>query len=248
MRKLRWEVVDPGFPGTSGKSGTDLHSFRLLRLCKHVEWWQPTSVSLPGEFHGQRSQTGYSPWDHKESDTTVRLSLSGCCSPNKDLSQAAVFLFFLRYNIKMLLSINLGSQSSRGSKSWKWLTEQSYGSRVACWGFPTRSPDSKICGWARYKAHPVLTLNLLLSLYWVPILVRSIAKSPSSNPEPFFTLASFLPTHMPSHHSLSLSFLNFYSSLLCTNNVSDFEILPCRHPSCVHSITIPDYLLCRAFF
>ena len=38
------------------------------------------------------SQTGYSPWDHKESDTTVRLS--GCCSPNKDLSQAAVFFFF----------------------------------------------------------------------------------------------------------------------------------------------------------
>ena len=31
---------------------------------------------LPGEFHGQRSLLGYSPWDHKESDTT-ELSLSG---------------------------------------------------------------------------------------------------------------------------------------------------------------------------
>ena len=29
-----------------------------------------TSVFLPGEFHGQRSQAGYSPWGHKESDTT----------------------------------------------------------------------------------------------------------------------------------------------------------------------------------
>ena len=30
----------------------------------------PTSVSLPGEFHGQRSLVGYCPWGHKESDTT----------------------------------------------------------------------------------------------------------------------------------------------------------------------------------
>ena len=32
--------------------------------------WLPTPVFLPGEFHGQRSLAGYSPWDHKESDTT----------------------------------------------------------------------------------------------------------------------------------------------------------------------------------
>ena len=32
--------------------------------------WQPTPVSLPGESHGQRSLVGYSPWGHKESDTT----------------------------------------------------------------------------------------------------------------------------------------------------------------------------------
>ena len=30
--------------------------------------WQPTPVFLPGEFHGQRSLVGYSPWGHKESD------------------------------------------------------------------------------------------------------------------------------------------------------------------------------------
>ena len=28
-------------------------------------------VFLPGKFHGQRSLVGYSPWDPKESDTTV---------------------------------------------------------------------------------------------------------------------------------------------------------------------------------
>ena len=31
--------------------------------------WQPTPVFLPGEFHGQRSLVGYSPWSRKESDT-----------------------------------------------------------------------------------------------------------------------------------------------------------------------------------
>ena len=29
-----------------------------------------TPVSLPGEFHGQRSLAGYSPWSCKESDMT----------------------------------------------------------------------------------------------------------------------------------------------------------------------------------
>ena len=36
--------------------------------------WQPTSVFLPGEFHGQRILVGYSPWDRKELDVTERLS------------------------------------------------------------------------------------------------------------------------------------------------------------------------------
>ena len=29
--------------------------------------WKPTPVFLPGEFHGQRSLVGYSPWGGKES-------------------------------------------------------------------------------------------------------------------------------------------------------------------------------------
>ena len=35
--------------------------------------WQPTPVFLPGESHGQRSLTGYSPWGQKELDMTERL-------------------------------------------------------------------------------------------------------------------------------------------------------------------------------
>ena len=44
---------------------------------KWSDWrreWHPTPVFLPGESHGQRSLAGYSPWGHKESDTTEQLS------------------------------------------------------------------------------------------------------------------------------------------------------------------------------
>ena len=37
--------------------------------------WQPTPVTLLGKSHGQRSLVDYSPWDHKESDTTEWLHL-----------------------------------------------------------------------------------------------------------------------------------------------------------------------------
>ena len=38
--------------------------------------WLPTPVFFPEEFHGLRSLAGYSPWGHKELDTTERLRLS----------------------------------------------------------------------------------------------------------------------------------------------------------------------------
>ena len=41
-------------------------------LTKWRRKWQPTPVFLPGEFHG----VGYSPWGHKELDTTEWLTVS----------------------------------------------------------------------------------------------------------------------------------------------------------------------------
>ena len=38
--------------------------------------WLSAPLFLPGEIHGQRSLAGYSPWGHKESDTTDGLV---CC-------------------------------------------------------------------------------------------------------------------------------------------------------------------------
>ena len=44
-----------------------------------ISWkkeWLPIPVFLSGEFHGQRSLAGYSPWGLKELDMTERLTLS----------------------------------------------------------------------------------------------------------------------------------------------------------------------------
>ena len=44
-----------------------------------VPWtreWLPTPAFWPGEFHGQKSLSGYRPWGQKESDMTEWLSLS----------------------------------------------------------------------------------------------------------------------------------------------------------------------------
>ena len=38
--------------------------------------WLSSPVFLSGDFHGQRSLAGYSPWGHKESDMTEQLTLS----------------------------------------------------------------------------------------------------------------------------------------------------------------------------
>jgi len=41
-----------------------LHTFTWGKIPWRREW-QPTPVFLPGEFHGQRSLAGYSPWDRR---------------------------------------------------------------------------------------------------------------------------------------------------------------------------------------
>ena len=51
---------------------------RVQSLDQEDSWrreWLPIPVFLPEESHGQKSLMGYSPWGHKESDTTERLAL-----------------------------------------------------------------------------------------------------------------------------------------------------------------------------
>ena len=50
----------------------------LLILCWNRKW-KPTPVLLPEKSLGGGSVVGYSPWDHKESDTTEQLHFHTSC-------------------------------------------------------------------------------------------------------------------------------------------------------------------------
>ena len=71
-------IAKGDFPGCAGGKEPACQ-FRRHKRCGFSPWvrkilWmgaqQPTPVFLPGESHRQRSLVGYSPWDHKELDTT----------------------------------------------------------------------------------------------------------------------------------------------------------------------------------
>ena len=66
----------PADVGDTGDEGSIPGSGRSLE--KEIE----TPVFLPGKFHGQRSLVGYSPWGHKESDTTKHAHIPFSASPN----------------------------------------------------------------------------------------------------------------------------------------------------------------------
>ena len=74
---------DSDFHFPDGASGKELacqcRGHKRLRFdpwVGKIPWrraWQPTVVFLPGESHGPRSLVGYSPWGHKELDTTEHI-------------------------------------------------------------------------------------------------------------------------------------------------------------------------------
>ena len=70
---------------------------------------QPTPVFLPGESHGQRRlRLHYTPWGHKESDTTERLNNNEETAAVKGPSQGSpVSLSFFVLLLKVLESIIL---------------------------------------------------------------------------------------------------------------------------------------------
>ena len=67
--------------GLPGDAGGKKPTCQCRRHKKHglflwtgkIPWrreWEPTPVSVPEKFHGQRSQLGYSPWERTELDMT----------------------------------------------------------------------------------------------------------------------------------------------------------------------------------
>ena len=80
--------------------------------------WQPTPVFLPGESHGQRSLTGYSPQGHRKSDMTERLTL--------------LLHFPSLHGVSHTLSLWLGIATLWGRLSYSVRTE----SVRQLWGYP----------------------------------------------------------------------------------------------------------------
>ena len=71
-----------GFPDRPSDKKSACQYWRHTRLefnpwVRKIWWrrkWQPTSLFLPGKFHGQRSLMGYGRWDLRKSDKTGQLS------------------------------------------------------------------------------------------------------------------------------------------------------------------------------
>ena len=59
--------------GSDDKESPYKQKIQVQSLEKEMAW-QPTPVFSPGEFHGQRSLVGYTPWGRKELDTTKWLT------------------------------------------------------------------------------------------------------------------------------------------------------------------------------
>ena len=76
--KVLYFTIYMGFPGGSDcKESTCSAGEPDLIPDREIPWrreWLPTPVFLPGESHGQRSLSGYSPWGCKELDMTERLT------------------------------------------------------------------------------------------------------------------------------------------------------------------------------
>ena len=110
--------------GSDGKASVCLQCRRpgFNSWVGKIPWrrkWQPTPVFLPGKPHGQRSLVGYSPWGHKESDTTERLHFH--FQPNDPLIASLVIY---RKQLKTYVHTKCSTWIfttglSRIAKSWK---------------------------------------------------------------------------------------------------------------------------------
>ena len=82
----QFRLLFSGVYSSRWENSTALWNSRICLQCRRLgfdPWvgkflwrreWKSTPVFLPGEFHGQRSLVSYSPWSHKESDMTERLT------------------------------------------------------------------------------------------------------------------------------------------------------------------------------
>ena len=99
----------------------------MISACNMQVFNSPAPVFLPGTFHGWRSLAGYSPWGHKESDTTWQLNNSS----NKKLKE--------EWNSSTLAT------SCEELTHWK---------RLWCWEGLGAGGEGDVRGWDGWMASP----------------------------------------------------------------------------------------------
>ena len=90
--------------------------FLLKSQLFNITWrreWPPTPVFLPGEFHGQRSLTGYSPWDRRELEITEQLRLSLFFDKKVKALQAPLAKFY--FLVSLCLQQGIQDEEEEGS-------------------------------------------------------------------------------------------------------------------------------------
>ena len=93
---LAWKIPwteEPGRLQSVGSLGVGHDWATSFLFFIFMHWrrkWQPMPGFLPSELHGQRSLAGCSPWGHKESGVTERLSTVYICQPQYSSSPAPI--------------------------------------------------------------------------------------------------------------------------------------------------------------
>ena len=94
--------------------------------------WQSSPVFLPGEFHGERSLVGYSPWSCKESDMTEWLTYA----------HTAIKVTLLQ--AQWYYHLNFQMRNLKLSEA-KWLCTKPDSKSRAAPEWKPRSPDPLFC-------------------------------------------------------------------------------------------------------
>ena len=70
---IYWFIIWPSLVAWTVKNLPAVQETQVRSLGWEIPWkrhWLRIPVFLPGDFRGQRSLVGHSPWGHKELDTT----------------------------------------------------------------------------------------------------------------------------------------------------------------------------------
>ena len=123
LQNFRWQFTLLGFPGGSdGKESTcNAGDSGSIPASGKIPWrreWKLTPIFLPGEFHGERSLVGCSPWGGKKSHRTkwLTLSLLVCYFNSLLVSRKIMVNSFVQF----LLVLEICMISSKVFTFWIW--------------------------------------------------------------------------------------------------------------------------------